>query len=431
MKIDRHKLTEKLAAGLVEASDSLRSSGINLMRQFSGAGEIALMIENPAETTVNVGFLDCTTANDDLYDTVIKSRFKRSDLFAIFAATQDNKSSSFDAKVTQIDDSRIEVEVKEVFNVSSVQGYGKVYNNGERVNFKQMQMRELIDWMCKIMQCSAVELIDRLDARDRRELFFRTFRQVLDDNGDLKEEYKDADVYELFEKYVDLTNLQLSFMSDFVFRHWPFDSIKRGWTETYTFEVDFSDTIIPLDEETLKRKEIIKDRILSALKENCPFRANFERFNSSLVDTAYETLALGMKQNYIKMDFNQGQFDEETFINALEYKISEDLERVITDCDLRIVLSVFNNAYDTDGCAVWCQIYLSGQYLDNSVIRVDERHVSIDQYLELLAEDRGLNLEENYDALKEEVLETFKVKESFKEEVYLKFELDFSDLFGE
>ena len=399
------------------------------MRQFAGAGEIALMIENPAETTVNVGFLDCTTANDDLYDTVIKSRFKRTDLFAIFAATQDNKSSSFEAKVTQIDDSHIEVEVQELFNVSSVQGYGKVYNNGERVNFKQMQMRELIDWMCKIMQCSSDELIDHLDANDRRELFIRTFRQVFDDNDDLKEEYRDVDVYELAEKYVDLTNLQLSFMSDFVFRHWPFDTIKRGWTSTYKFEVDFSDTIIPLDEEALKRKEIVRNRIISVLKEDCPFKANFERFNSSLVDTAYETLALGMKQNYVNMDFTQGQFDEETFINGLEYTIGENLESVIADCSLDINLDVFNNAYGTDGCAVWCQIYLSGQYLDNSVIRVDERHVSIDQYLRLLAEDRGLNLEENYDALKEEVLETFKVEDAFKEEVYLKFELDFSDLF--
>lgn len=120
MKIDRRKLTEKLATGLIEASDSLRSSGIDILNQFSGAGEIALMIENPAETSVEVGFLDCTTANDSLYDAVILERFKRNDLFAIFAATQDDKSSSFEAKVTQIDDSDIEVEVKEIFNVSTV-----------------------------------------------------------------------------------------------------------------------------------------------------------------------------------------------------------------------------------------------------------------------------------------------------------------------
>ena len=115
----------------------------------------------------------------------------------------------------------------------------------------------------------------------------------------------------------------------------------------------------------------------------------------------------------------------------MNYKIGEDLEHVINDCDLKIVLSVFNDAYGTDGCAVWCQIYISGQYLDNSVIEVDERHVSIDQYLELVAEDRDLTLEENYESLKEEVLETFKVKDSFKAEVYLKVELDFSDLFEE
>ena len=299
MKIDRRQLTEKLAAGLIEASDSLRSSGIDILNQFSGAGEIALMIENPAETSVEVGFLDCTTANDNLYDAVILERFKRNDLFAIFAATQDDKSSSFQARVTQLDDSNIEVEVKEIFNVSTVQGYGKVYNHSERVNFKQMQSRELVDWICKIAQCSVEDLFDTLSAKDLRKLFFRNFRQFLDDNGRLKDEYRDVDTYELIEKNVDLINLRLSFMPDFVFEHLSFDSIKRGWTKTYKFQVDFSDTIIQLDEESLKRKEIVKARLISALKDRCRshahFNANFERFNSPLADTVYETLALNMK----------------------------------------------------------------------------------------------------------------------------------------
>lgn len=171
MKIDRSKLTEKLAVSLVESSDNLRSSGIDLFDQFSGADEIALMIENPAETSVEVRFVDCTTANDNLYDTVILERFKRNDLFAIFAATQDDKSSSFEAKVTQIDDSNIEVEVKEIFNVSTVQGYGKVYEHGERVNFKQMQSREIVDWICKIAQCSVEDMFNTLSVGDLRKLF--------------------------------------------------------------------------------------------------------------------------------------------------------------------------------------------------------------------------------------------------------------------
>lgn len=140
-------------------------------------------------------------------------------------------------------------------------------------------------------------------------------------------------------------------------------------------------------------------------------------------------IALEIKDSDSYLDFNRGQFDEETFVNALEYIVGNNLESLITDYDLDINLDVNNNMSDSGNCSIVWQVFIEGKYLDNSVIEVDDRHVPIDQYLSSLAEDRSLDLEENYDILKEEILENFEAEDHFHGNIYVRFELDFSDLF--
>lgn len=432
MRIDTAKLSRKIAEGLTEAVDSLKSSGLDISREVGELPRVARMIEDPAMTECDPTLIDCNS--DEVYDKVVLDHAKRNDLFAIFEARDSEKRSEFRSKITQIDDSTIEVEVKEVFYVSSIKGYARVYNNGERVDFRRLQSREVVDWLLKILQCSTTgEIFDRIDNPIYRYAVLgyddEKIDLLLDRDRNLKQEFRNVDVYDFFEKYADFYDIAMHLMPYLIVEKWPFDYIKRGWTKTYKFQVDFTDTIIPIDEDALKRKAIVKDRIIAALKENCPFKANFERFHSSVVENAYEMIALNIEDSDLYMDFNQGQFDEETFINALEYSIGSDLESLISDCNLYIDLDVSNSRRDSDNCKILCKILVKVKYLENSVISVDDRHVSVDQYIEMLAEDRNLDLEENYDVLKEEVLSSFEVKDSFWKNIYLKFELDFSDLF--
>lgn len=433
MKIDIDKLSRKIAEGLMESSEDLKSSGLDIVDELEDLSIVARMIEDPTMTECNPRLIELSFSGyDEVYDRIALAHFKRNDLFAIFEARDSEKRSEIVSKITQIDDSNIEVAVKEIFKVSSVKGYGKVYNNGERVDFRRMSSNELADWVCKITQCStAGELIDGLDYMFLHDLFgFNSEKEAkVVDGYSVKEEFRNMDAREFLEKYADLKSASSHFMPLLVAEKWPFDSIKRGWTKTYKFRVDFSDTIIPIDEDALKRKAIVKDRIVAALKENSPFKANFERFSSSLFETACEMIALDIYDGYSNIDLSQGQFDEETFINALEYEVGSGLERLITDYVFKVIIDVHNSRHDSNNSSVLCMVVIKGKYLDNSVIKVDDRHVPIDHYLELLAEDRNLDLEENYDILKEEVLETFGAEDHFWEITYVKFELDFSDLF--
>lgn len=435
MKIDTAKLSRKIAEGLIESVDSLRSSELDIVSRVGELSTVARMIEDPNRTECSARLINCSLfGSDDVYDRVVLDHFKRDDLFAIFEARDSEKWSTFESKIIQIDESIIEVEVKEVFSVSATKGYGKVYNNGERVDFRNLQPRELIDWLLKILQCStASELFDRLDNNIYRYMILGSKDEKIDlllnKDRSLKEEFRNVDVYELLDKHADFDDIARRLMSYLIVEKWPFDSIKRGWTKTYKFQVDFSDTIISIDEDVLKRKAIVKDRVLTALKEHCPFKSNFEKFHSPVVENTYEMIALDIKDSDSYLDFNQSQFDEETFVNALEYKVGNDLESLITDYVLDINLDVNNNRRDSENCSIVCRVFVKGKYLDNSVIDVDDRHVPIDQYLSSLAEDRSLDLEENYDILKEEILENFEAEDHFYEIIYIKFELSFSDLF--
>ena len=433
MKVDIDKLSRKIAEGLMESSEDLKSSGLDIVDELEDLSIVARMIEDPTMTECNPRLIELSFSGyEEVYDRIALAHFKRNDLFAIFEARDSEKRSEIVSKITQIDDSNIEVEVKEIFKVSSVKGYGKVYNNGERVDFRRLPSNEIIDWVCKITQCStAGELIDGFNYMFLHSLFGHHDEKEAKvvDGYSIKEEFRNMDAHEFLEKYADLESVAWHLMPYLVAEKWPFDSIKRGWTNTYKFIVDFSDTIIPIDEDTLKRKAIVKDRIIAALKENCPFKVNFERFHSQVVENAYEMIALNIKDSDLYMEFNQGQFDEESFINALAYSIGSDLESLIVDCILDIDLDVKNSRRDSDNCEILCKILIKGKYLENSVISVDDRHVPIDQYLEMLAEDRNLHLEENYDVLKEEVLESFKTEDRFWKNIYIEFELDFSDLF--
>lgn len=433
MKIDTAKLSRKIAEGLTESVDSLREFKLDIAEEISRLPIIARMIEDPNMTECSPTLIDFgSSITDDIYDRLVLEHCKRNDLFVIFEAREPEKRSEFQSKITQIDDSAIEVEVKEVFKVSSVKGYAHVYSNGEKVDFRKMQPSELADWVCKITQCStAGELIDGLNYMFIHSLFGHDEEKEAKvvDGYSVKEEFRNMNAREFLEKYADFYDIATHLMPYLVVEKWPFDSIKRGWTKTYKFKVDFSDTIIPIDEDALKRKEIVKDRIIAALKENCPFKANFDKFHSPEVENAYEMIALNVKDSSLYMDFNQGRFDEETFVNALEYAIGSDLESLLTDYVLYIDLDVINSRRDSDNCEILCKILIKGKYLENSVIKIDDRYVPIDQYIEMLAEDRNLDLEGSYDLLKEEVLENFEAEDRFWKNIYVKFELDFSDLF--
>ena len=97
-------------------------------------------------------------------------------------------------------------------------------------------------------------------------------------------------------------------------KYWQFDTVKRGWTNIYEYEIDYSDAIIHLDENQLSLKEKVKDRIYSELTESFPFKINFSALETPLVDSAFEMIALSLRDadTYRDIMISEDRIDEES-----------------------------------------------------------------------------------------------------------------------
>lgn len=433
MKIDPDRLFEKLAIGLRESSNSLRNIPINLVDRISKDHRTVKMLEDPNDHVAYQRLIDCTFKNEDIYDYLFRQNLAQEGLVAISASTDVYKISSFNAKIQKMSNNRLHVEITEVFSISKVKGLGKIYNDGERIDFTGVQPRQIIDWICKILQCSSENLFDRLDKKDLKSLFSSDYSKYFDKDGLLRSEFSDLDTYDLLESNLDFDAVAREFMPMIISKYWQFDSVKRRWTHNYEYEVDYSDAIVHLDENQLSIKEKVRDRIYSALKESFPFKINFGAIETPLVDAAFEMIALRLRDSdtYQDIKISQDKLDEESFINALEYFSQIELVDYIKDCKMPITLSICSSQEDTDRYKVFCHVMVYADFFEGSVVYTDEelKSVPTEVYMRLLAEDRNLDFEENYDSLKEEVLETCHDSRFLHQTFRSELELDFEDIY--
>ena len=433
MKIDPNKLYAKLAEGLEKASDSLRCMPINLTDRVDHNYRLTKMLEDPEEKHAAFTLLECTFKNEDIYDYVFRRNIANEGLVAISAATDVDHRSSFYARFTKLDDSRLRVEIEESFSISRARGLGKLYDNGERVDFTLMQSGQIVDWICKIIQCSTEDLLDRLERKDLKRLFESNYKKFFNSDGSLKNEFADLDKREFLESSLNLEVVANGFMPYAITKYWQFESVRKGWTKSYEYEIDYSDAIVHFDENLLALKEKVKDRIYSALEEACKFKVNFRSYSTSSVDTAVEAITLGLKATYMYegLSLSQGKFDEESFMNALEYLSCSDLTKYMTNYDMRIPFAVYDALDDDSRYKIYSSITVYAEFLEGSVVYLDNysRRVSTESIMQMLAEDRNLDFEENYDLLKNEVLETYPECKLLDVASPLEVELDFSDLY--
>lgn len=160
---------------------------------------------------------------------------------------------------------------------------------------------------------------------------------------------------------------------------------------------------------------------------------NFRSYSTSSVDTAFEAITLGLKATYMYegLSLSQGKFDEESFMNALEYLSCSDLTKYMTNYDMRIPFAVYDARDDDSRYKIYSSITVYAEFLEGSVVYLDNysRRVSTESIMQMLAEDRNLDFEENYDLLKNEVLETYPECKLLDVAIPLEVELDFSDLY--
>lgn len=434
MKIDSNKLYEKLAAGLKENSDSLRGIPIDLAKRMRKDWHVIEMIGDQKSRDGSQRLLDCTFENEDIYDYVFRRNIANEGLVAISAAQDIDHISAFNAKFRKIDDSRLHVQVTETFSISRARGLGKIYDNGERVDFTRMQLSQVIDWICKIVQCSSEEIFDRIERKDLKRLFKPVYSKFFNSDGSLKVKFAELNTYEFLESNLDFESVSREFMPYLITKYWQSESIGKGWSKQFEFEIDYSDLVVHLNKDQLALKEKIKDRIYSTLEESCPFKVNLRMYDSSALDESLEMLTLRMRENNLNnsIDLNQGKFDEELLIKVMEYRSYDELLEYIKDCEMQIDLSIFSWLQDvTDVYKVNCRIRTIVEFVEGSVVYVESysHRVPTEVCMKMLAEDRNLDFEENYDLLKNEILENYEECKGLDIMIPIYTEIDFKDFY--
>lgn len=312
--------------------------------------------------------------------------------------------------------------------MSKKMGLAFIFDGDRRITFSYLDDRPRIDWAIRILQCDSSSFLEAANrVADLRR--FKTFQFLLDEDGDLLDEYRDVDIYDLdIDKFShndvrDLTDYLLE-------NHWPFKQMARGWNKEYKFQLDISDAIIDMSEDQLQIKSKVKDRILSELNKACPAKIKFEDFGDERLDNFSKTIALKLKDYIWDYDYNQGSFTDSTVIPMLDYLLGDHY--VYTSAVDHQHVSLTLECLDNQSAvrySIECKVYLELSFDDDvDMVCEDGYHYPLDEFIDEIVRDRGL-VDDYYDQIREEIFETFLVKKGLWDDIRFKVEIDFSDLF--
>ena len=260
---------------------------------------------------------------------------------------------------------------------------------------------------------------------------FKTFQFLLDEDGDLLDEYRDVDIYDLgIDRF---SHNDIRDLTDYLIEeHWPFKQMSRGWHKEYKFQLDISDAIIDMSEDQVQLKSKVKSRILSELNNACPAKIKFEDFGDERLDTFSETIALKLDEHIWDYDYNLENFTDSTVIPMLDYLLGDHYVYTssVDHQHVSLTLDCLDNELAVQ-YQIECTVYLELSYDDDvDMICEDGYHRSLDDFIEEIARDQGLE-GDYYDQIREEILESSVVKKGLWDNINFKVVIDFTDLFEE
>lgn len=78
--------------------------------------------------------------------------------------------------------------------------------------------------------------------------------------------------------------------------------------------------------------------------------------------------------------------------------------------------------------SIECSVYLRLSYDDVDMVCEDGHHYTLDEFIDEIARDRGLE-GDYYDQIREEILDSYVVTRGLQDDIEFKVVIDFSDLF--
>lgn len=425
MKVDYKKLQDLIKDKLRENIDVFEDFETD--QSFEGSEWIKKFAEDDKKQSVKTQLYNCIGLSEDLYNHVMRKRAK-TDLFVTFRSTKPYAGCTFDIRIEKISETLYDCVVEEQFDMSKKMGLTFIFDGDRRLTFSYFEEPRRIEWAIKMLQCDSSSFLEAVSkVTDLRR--FRTFQFLLDEDGNLIEEYRDVDIFDLgldrFSHY-DIMKLTDYLMEN----HWPFKQMARGWHKEYKFQLDISDAIIQMSEDQEQIKSKVKSRILSELNKACPAKIKFEDFGDERLDNFSETIALRLKEYIWDYQYNLENFTDSTVIPMLDYLLGDHYVYTssVGHQHVSMTLDCLDNK-STVQYSIECVVYLKLSYdSDVDMVCEDGYHLPLDDFIDEIARDRGLE-GDYYDQIKEEILDSYVVKKGLYDDIRFKVVIDFTDLF--
>lgn len=427
MKVDYHKLQDLIKDKLREHVDVFEDFETD--RSFEGSEWLKKFAEDDKKQSIKTQLYNCIGLSEDLYNHVMRKRAK-AELFVTFRSYKPYAGCTFSLRIEKISETLYDCVVEEQFDMSKKMGLAFIFDGDRRITFSYLEDRPRIDWAIRMLQCDSSSFLEAVSkVTDLRR--FKTFQFLLDEDGNLLEEYRDVDIYDLgIDRF---SHNDIMFLTDYLIEnHWPFKQMSRGWHKEYKFQLDISDAIIDLSKNLQTIKPKVKSRILSELNNACPAKIKFEDFGDERLDTFSETIALKQDEHIWDYDYNLENFTDSTVIPMLDYLLGDHYVYTskVDHQHVSLTLSCLKNESAVQ-YQIECTVYLELSYDgDVDMICEDGYHRPLDEFIDEIARDQGLE-GDYYDQIREEILDSYVVKKGLWDDISFKVVIDFTDLFEE
>ena len=309
-----------------------------------------------------------------------------------------------------------------------------LYDDGHRVQLKDFSYRELIDLLIKIRQCTPVTLLESMFPI-MLHFDMMKFNKICDVSGRIKDEYQDENIYELIEETMSRDEFERCMFTPKMLIDSDVPQITRGWTKSYKFKIDISDTTASLNEDQKRVIPAIESRIREVLIENTPKCIETRVINNLDLTEIAENIAI-----------NDPRYSTSVFTEIEDH--DGDLEKIAL-----AIIEEENHGdvifYSSYGVRQW--IYLrkffesdnqssryrfnlrysssAGGGLQDPIIHRDGHLMYLDDAIKDIMAENGLIGDYTYRRISEDLFFEYGSKDLNVYEETIELDIDFSDLF--
>lgn len=434
MQLNINLIYDRINQGIKDTVESLQGFPRELALN-DGREVFARFIKDDSATGTRFELLDFN--NNDYYqfsNHLIAKRGKGRGFYLAGVSYHHSTETGFFLRFNKLSATEIECIVEEKVALSAKDSLMRLFEDDHRIYTGDLSYRELIDLLIKIYQCSPNTLLRSMFSNLSSE-FRQRFNDVCDESGELEDEYKDQDIYELIQDRMTEKEFRDEMFGCGNLTKIGIPVMNRGWSKSYRFIVDISDAFVTLNESQTNAIPAIENRIREVLNEKVPRSVERRVIDQLNLDVMVENIAVRDPRCetvvYTRSKVEDGDL-ENVALAILEEKKSEDL---IFGTSSGVEQSVALEKYirsdgQQDRYAFELQFSAGVSGMSNYMFYKDGHLMWLDDFIEDVMRENNLS-EDQYDSVREELFETYRHTLSIChwDVIGVSLDIDFSDLF--